>query len=118
MSLFLSLILNCYTYSALDFEALPQCPKESGMGACMFPTSGSDPGIAIGYLMSDIIEEVTGVLRLSYYNGVKCGGENSRNHVVNIYFQCEQGFGMVREYVHILYIVYIYMYVYCICTYM
>ena len=81
--------------SALNFEALSHCPQEPGMGACMFPSTGSEPGKALGYLMGDIVEEVTGVLRLSYYNGAKCEG-SGRSHVVNIFFQCEQGSGAVR----------------------
>ena len=86
---------DCSLPSALDFESLPRCPQESGMGACMYPTAGADRGEVMGYLLSDITEEVTGVLRLSYYNGAKCS--NGRTRVVNIFFQCEKGAGVVSD---------------------
>ena len=65
------------------------------MGACNFSTSGSDQGTALGYLLGDITEEVTGVLKLSYYNGAKC--ESGKNHVVNIFFQCDKVSGVVSR---------------------
>ena len=64
------------------------------MGACRFSTSGSEKGEAMGYLMGDMVEEVTGVLRLSYYNGAKCA-DSGRSRTVNIFFQCEKGAGLV-----------------------
>ena len=63
------------------------------MGACLFPNEGSDKGWALGYLLSDITEEVSGVLKLSYYNGAKC--PSGKSHTVNIFFQCEKGSGPV-----------------------
>ena len=103
--------------SSLDFEDLPHCPQKSGMGACMFPTSGSEEGVALGYLLGDMIEEATGVLRLSYYNGDKCES-SGRSHVVNIYFQCEKGSGMVGDmymymYMHVLIHLHVHI---CTCT--
>ena len=69
------------------------------MGACRFPTSDSKGGgEAMGYLMGDIVEEVTGVLRLSYYNGAKCSG-SGRSRTVHIFFQCEKGAAIV-SYTH------------------
>ena len=68
------------------------------MGACKFTTEGTDQGEALGYLLSDITEEVTGVLKLSYYNGAKCSSGRSR--VVHIFFQCEKGTGVVSD-IHI-----------------
>ena len=64
------------------------------MGACRFPTAGSEKGEVMGYLMGDIVEEVKGVLRLSYYNGAKCVG-SGKSRTVNIFFQCEKGAGLV-----------------------
>ena len=66
------------------------------MGACKFPTAGSDEGEVLGYLMGDMVEEVTGVLRLSYYNGAKCAG-SGKSRTVNIFFQCEMGAGLVSH---------------------
>ena len=105
---------DCSLPSALDFNSLPRCPQESGMGACRFPTAGKGGGEVLGYLLSDITEEVTGVLRLSYYNGAKCS--SGKSHVVNILFQCEKGAGVVSD-MNIC-ITYVYMYV-CIffCVY-
>ena len=76
----------------------------------MFPTSGSEEGVALGYLLGDMVEEATGVLRLSYYNGDKCES-SGRSHVVNIYFQCEKGSGMVGDMYMYMYIVHVYMHV-------
>ena len=46
------------------------------------------------------MEEVSGVLRLSYYNGDKCPG--GRSHVVNVFFQCDKGSGAVSwEWSHV-----------------
>lgn len=87
---------DCSFPSALDFKSLPRCPQESGMGACMFPAAGKDRGEAWGYLLSDITEEVTGVLKLSYFNGAKCS-KSGKNHVVHIFFQCEKGVGVVSD---------------------
>lgn len=95
---------DCSLPSALDTKSLPRCPQVTGMGACMFPTAGEDQGEALGYLLSDITEEVTGVLRLSYYNGAKCSN-SGRSHVVHILFQCEKGSGVVSG-----------MYMYNVCT--
>ena len=64
------------------------------MGACMFPSSSSDQGVALGYLQGDMVEEVTGVLRLSYYNGAKCEA-SGKSHTVNIFFQCDMASGLV-----------------------
>lgn len=116
----------CSLPSALDFESLPRCPQESGMGACMYPTAGAERGEVMGYLLSDITEEVTGVLSLSYYNGAKCS--NGRTRVVNIFFQCEKGAGVVSDVnifmytcVHVcvpfLLCVYMYIHCNCYCTY-
>lgn len=116
---------DCSLPSALDFKSLPRCPQESGMGACIFPTAGKGRGKVLGYLLSDITEEVTGVLRLSYYNGAKCS--NGRSHVVNIFFQCEKGAGVVSDVnifmymscVHICvhFLLCVYIHCTCYCTY-
>ena len=63
------------------------------MGACLYPTNQYGKGVALGFMHGDIIEESTGVLRLSYYNGAKC--PSGRSHVVNIFFQCQKGLGLV-----------------------
>ena len=84
--------------SAIDVTSLARCPQHTGMGACRYPTSGKGEGEALGYLMGDIVEEVSGVLRLSYYNGDKCSG-SGRSHSVNIFFQCEKGAGLVSMHV-------------------
>ena len=88
------LILCC---RGLDLGRLPNCPQEPYLAACKFSTSAYEPGEALGYLMGDIVEEVTGVLRLSYYNGAKCAG-SGKTRTVNIFLQCDMKTGVVSLY--------------------
>ena len=49
----------------------------------------------LGYVTGDLVEESSGRLRLSYYNGDMC--TNGRKSVVHVYFQCAAGEGAVSH---------------------
>ena len=63
------------------------------MGACRYSSDGSEGGRVLGYVTSDLVEERSGRLRLSYYNGDRCA--NGRKSAVHVYFQCAAGGGAV-----------------------
>lgn len=68
------------------------------MGACRYSSDGGE-GVGgrkvLGYVTGDLVEESSGRLRLSYYNGDPCA--NGRKSVVHVYFQCAAGEGAVSH---------------------
>ena len=79
-------------------KGLSHCPAKRGMGACRY-SSGGGEGVGgrkvLGYVTGDLVEESSGRLRLSYYNGDPCA--NGRKSVVHVYFQCAAGEGAVSH---------------------
>ena len=77
---------------------LSHCPAKPGMGACRYSSDGGK-GVGgrkvLGYVTGDLVEESSGRLRLSYYNGDPCA--NGRKSVVHVYFQCAAGEGAVSH---------------------
>ena len=79
-------------------EHLSHCPAKPGMGACRYSSDGGkgEGGRKVlGYVTGDLVEESSGRLRLSYYNGDTCA--NGRKSVVHVYFQCAAGEGAVSH---------------------
>ena len=75
-------------------KSLSHCPAKPGMGACRYSSDGGE-GKVLGYVTGDLVEESSGRLRLSYYNGDSCA--NGRKSVVHVYFQCAAGEGAVSH---------------------